>query len=609
MKGYLSTVAAAATLLLLNQSATAQSMSSPEVSYDCAGIPNGTTRVTDCGCGQPGSSSYACRRCGDNTSCLDCAGVPFGGRVPVGPIGGVPSSDPCTLVCPSGTELYPPENTCLTPDNICRKLEANLLRVGAVLYHPTQEPTVNTTSAIVKVGVGGFGTFAGVNAASSCIGSAMESCLQEAIGGTREEKLQYLLTARRQSGNNADADRCVTNIIRSWGAKHFATSTQDLFGAPTTVQVAFAFVNRSTEQGCGPADPTLVALATRLRCDVLNVNVVEFSSPVSLLWSNDVNIDEVISFAAFPLDGKNGEKKPFQWRASGMTPLVVYDSTGLGEIKDATQLFGNHTFGKEWKNGYDALASLDIDKSGWLEGEELNAVALWFDFNQDGMSQKGEVKRLADVGVFAIGAKGDRVDEKTKNIFASKGFKRRVAGKEIVGGSVDWFAGFAEGQVPAQSSSSSESTPSSTTGPAGGAQVAAAQDAAKIDPRTTVSGIWEWRMTDDKMLLPEQQPGGLLAFTQEGGSLRGQSVSTVAFRPNAYKIDEQVTSVALTGSFGNGDVTFEVKGSKGTPASSTAKLSADGIKLTGSTVEVIPVKGGAAKVTYAWEARRLVRTN
>jgi hypothetical protein len=116
-------------------------------------------------------------------------------------------------------------------------------------------------------------------------------------------------------------------------------------------------------------------------------------------------------------------------------------------------------------------------------------------------------------------------------------------------------------------------------------------------------------MTDDKMLLPEQQPGGLLAFTQEGGSLRGQSVSTVAFRPNAYKIDEQVTSVALTGSFGNGDVTFEVKGSKGTPASSTAKLSADGIKLTGSTVEVIPVKGGAAKVTYAWEARRLVRTN
>ena len=53
-------------------------VNSPEGFYDCAGIANGTTVRTDCGCGQPASSTYACLRCGDNISCLDCRGVPFG---------------------------------------------------------------------------------------------------------------------------------------------------------------------------------------------------------------------------------------------------------------------------------------------------------------------------------------------------------------------------------------------------------------------------------------------------------------------------------------------------------------------------------------------------
>ncbi len=581
--------------------ASAQFASSPEVAYDCAGIPNGTTQLTDCGCGQPASSTFVCKACGDNTSCLDCAGTPFGTRKVTGPIGGVPGPDACTLVCPKGTALYPPENRCLSKKEGCQKVNANLIRVGLVTYHPTKEPTTNVTSAVVRASGAAFTTFAGVQAASSCIAQALSECLPKG------QQIGYMLTARRQGGNNTDADWCVGNIVRQWGVNPFAShGAANLFGAPTDWWQGFAYVSRHTSQGCGPAPAELIALKEELQCNPQDLRVVVFSSPVSLLWSGDVDIDSVLSFSSFPLSGKD-EGKVFQWRASGMTPLVVYDSTGLGEIKDATQLFGNHTFGKEWNNGYEALASLDIDKSGWLEGEELNAVALWFDFNQDGVSQKGEVKRLSDAGVHAIGVKGDSVDEKTKNIFASQGFKRTVDGKEIVGRSVDWFGGDVEGASP-DSLRTREQQPAKDAAAQAAVKQEASGEVEKIDLRTTVSGVWEWHMTDDKALLPEQQPGGFLAFTQDGSGLRGQSVSTESFLPNMYQIDEKVTSIPVSGRFGPEGVTFEIKGEKGkTVALSSAKLSSDGMTLTGTTTEEAPIEGGTAKVTFSWEARRLIR--
>ncbi len=796
MNVYVSTLTVAASLLIATQPALAQSPASPESflaseennhsqsQSDCAGIPNGTTPLTDCGCGKPASSAFACKVCGDDTSCLDCAGVPFGGRQPTGPTNGVPGADRCSLVCPQNSALNPKSNTCLT----CADVSANLMTVKHVYYHPNVVPRVNVENAFkAKNGNqwSALGTFAQVDLASSCLGEAIDKCLHEAPGGAanlrlksllvakeqeianREggvaastekilaltatlqdleksiptltgatldsakrsktatqalllaerksktaqvaalqvarnakvnlekllnQKRQYLMIARRIAGDNADGDTCVANNVFAWlsglrtpgdiaelapklvlaNAKiselvaqiaflkktetalsksrnvvaqldkvradlaqkelelqraelerdNLSTATgfqgdtgnyrrSDLFGASvTTVREVRGYVSRSSAGGCGPVDRDLLKVQQQLQCDVQEISVSRFDSPVSLLWSPEVSIEDITSFAAFPLDGKSNEKKLFQWRASGMTPLVVYDSTGLGEIKDATQLFGNYTFGKEWKNGYDALASLDIDKSGWLEGEELNAVALWFDVNQDGVSQKGEVKRLIDTSVFAIGVKSDRVDEKTKSIFASSGFKRRVDGKEIVGGSVDWFSGPVKGELPELlGEAAGGSAQNSAAAPAARADLAAAEEFDVVDPSTTVSGIWQWHITDDKTLLPEQRPGGILALTQEGETLRGQSFSAVQFRPNIYGIYEEISAASITGSFGNGDVAFQVRGSKGPSASSTAKLSADGMMLTGSTTEEVAVEGGTAQVTFAWEARRLVRTN
>jgi hypothetical protein len=69
-------------------------VNSPEGFYDCKGIANGATVRTDCGCGQPASSTYACLKCNDNTSCLGCDGVPFSGKTDQG------------CGCDNGTRCY-----------------------------------------------------------------------------------------------------------------------------------------------------------------------------------------------------------------------------------------------------------------------------------------------------------------------------------------------------------------------------------------------------------------------------------------------------------------------------------------------------------------------
>jgi hypothetical protein len=217
---------------------------------------------------------------------------------------------------------------------------------------------------------------------------------------------------------------------------------------------------------------------------------------------------------------------------------------------------------------------------------------------------------LADTGVFAIGVKADRVDERTKNIFASNGFKRRVNGKETIGGSVDWFSGVVKGSMPDKSGEAeSAGSKASSASFVARKKLAAQTDFDIVDPATTVSGIWQWQITDDNALLAEQRPGGILTFTQEGDALRGQSLSAVEFRPNAYNIYEQISASSLNGTFGDGEVRFAVQGAKGPKGSSTAKLSADGMTLIGTTTEEVTLDGGTAKVTFAWEARRLVRAN
>jgi tetratricopeptide (TPR) repeat protein len=103
---------------------------------------------------------------------------------------------------------------------------------------------------------------------------------------------------------------------------------------------------------------------------------------------------------AFDADG-TGLQKRWTWitRNAGW---LVNDPHHTGKITSGLQMFGNVTFWMFWENGYQALAALDDDRDGMLAGKELEGLAIWQDLNGNGISERGEVKPLAEWGIVAI---------------------------------------------------------------------------------------------------------------------------------------------------------------------------------------------------------------
>ncbi len=81
---------------------------------------------------------------------------------------------------------------------------------------------------------------------------------------------------------------------------------------------------------------------------------------------------------------------------------LVYDNRREGKITSALQMFGGVTFWCFWENGYQALSALDDNQDGWLRGPELDALAVWQDANQNGISELGEVRPLVAFDISGI---------------------------------------------------------------------------------------------------------------------------------------------------------------------------------------------------------------
>jgi tetratricopeptide (TPR) repeat protein len=132
---------------------------------------------------------------------------------------------------------------------------------------------------------------------------------------------------------------------------------------------------------------------------------------------------------AFDADG-TGLQKRWTWitRDAGW---VVYDSHHTGTVTSALQLFGGVTFWMFWENGYQALGGLDDDGDGILAGKELEGLAIWQDINGNGISERGEVKPLAEWGIVAISCRyvrdlkrPDRIAYSPRGVFFRDGSNR-----------------------------------------------------------------------------------------------------------------------------------------------------------------------------------------
>ena len=94
--------------------------------------------------------------------------------------------------------------------------------------------------------------------------------------------------------------------------------------------------------------------------------------------------------------------------------ILALDRDGNGLIDSGRELFGDATVmsnGQKAANGYEALADLDGNADGVINNADAawGQLRVWRDLNQDGISQAGELKTLAELGIASLGATGQAV--------------------------------------------------------------------------------------------------------------------------------------------------------------------------------------------------------
>ena len=102
----------------------------------------------------------------------------------------------------------------------------------------------------------------------------------------------------------------------------------------------------------------------------------------------------------FDLDG-TGSLQRYGWIKSD-TGFLVWTPKKGEPIRSGRQLFGSATWWVMPKNGYEAMSLLDDDGDGWLTGQELESLSVWFDRNQNGFSDPGEVVPVQSLGIVGL---------------------------------------------------------------------------------------------------------------------------------------------------------------------------------------------------------------
>ncbi len=351
-------------------------------------------------------------------------------------------------------------------------------------------------------------------------------------------------------------------------------------------------------------------------------------SPISLMWNDDYVFGSSTSLTQFPIEpGVKG--RTYRWHGSGETPLLVWDPEHSGIVRDGTQLFGHWTFGGprtaaistggalpvtvRWKNGFDALGSLDSNGDGEVSGDELKHLALWFDRNRDGVSQPGEVRPVLSEGVTKLFFKADGTDERG-HLIASRGFERIHDGVRRTGRAVDWFAEaeasgvllvnklISEPEIEATQLGGKPQTPAPEGEPSG-------HDTNETHAKTslhTVNGVWAWRMKDAKDLEGFEPKGYFTFSTGESGEVTGHSLIELPF-VEKHPVTSAVKKVELKGRLEAGS-TFSF--SIAMPKPSTTKLESTASRVTPEQLEGVTTvtrteSGKLTTLSYAWIAEKV----
>lgn len=373
-------------------------------------------------------------------------------------------------------------------------------------------------------------------------------------------------------------------------------------------------------------------------------------SPISLEWDvrgldSDKSATIVNSFGINP----NNPNHYYVWRASGSFPLLGIDLNNDGKINDGSELFGEWTFGGKnhsslstlssitpapWRDGFEALSSLDTNSDGWLTGEELSDIMLFFDYNQNGICDDGEMHSARSMGITKLSTKFDRKDPLNNDLISEYGYERQNHGTIITGRSIDWYAKAYESRYSALqrmaidfslSSAKTTNFDSKNT-----------KDTDKIETESILeqilesansgftkvltndrdpSGIWKWEADGDS------KAGGLMIFastngfssinkssTADGAIIAGATVIEAPLVSTKMELKDIRSSLLMNPFVGlvdyknnTAEIQFEIS-NKTHNSVSRARLEKDGT-LSGQSEQQL--KSGEI-IKYTWKAKRIL---
>ncbi len=143
-----------------------------------------------------------------------------------------------------------------------------------------------------------------------------------------------------------------------------------------------------------------------MHSDQLNALIPAQVSPIVLdLDGNGVTTTSAHEGVSYDLLG-TGVWQQWGW-VGGNDGLLVHDLNGNGQIENGKELFGEGTVlpdGTRAKDGFAAMAALDSNHDGKLDAndKDFSQLQVWVDKNHDGISEAGELKGLAGLGITSI---------------------------------------------------------------------------------------------------------------------------------------------------------------------------------------------------------------
>lgn len=143
--------------------------------------------------------------------------------------------------------------------------------------------------------------------------------------------------------------------------------------------------------------------ATLLQFDPVN-GCNSLISPLLVdLDRSGISLSSPLAGIEFDIDA-DGRKEKISWPKAGRGSFLVLDLNGDGSISNGSELFGDHSNGRQFLNGFDALAQYDDNRDGIIDERDpvFAHLRLWSDVNENAETDPGELANLENLNITAI---------------------------------------------------------------------------------------------------------------------------------------------------------------------------------------------------------------